>query len=294
MSGKVLVTGSTGQVGTELIRQLEENFSVLSPTRTELDLSDANAVQVYLSKHQPAVIFNAAAYTAVDLAETESLETMALNAHLPALLARHSAEHDVYLLHYSTDYVYPGTGTEPWQEDSSTAPLNVYGHSKLQGDKAVLKECPEAVIFRTSWVYSTHGKNFLNTIRRLAKEKTELRIVVDQIGAPTPANMIAAISLLALQRYQQGQAIKGGVYHLAPRGHCSWYDFAKAIVSQAIKQGDKLALLPEAISPIPSSDYPTPAQRPMNSRLCIDKLENALGIELPDWLEALAGSASGN
>lgn len=291
---KILITGSSGQVGSELLKQLRHHplFStltrLLTPARSELDLSDAEAVQAYLTKHQPDVIFNAAAYTAVDLAETEPLEAMALNAQLPELLACYAAASGAYLLHYSTDYVYPGTGTTAWREDSPTAPLNVYGHSKLQGDLAVLNHSPEAVIFRTSWVYSTHSKNFLNTILRLAKERTELHVVADQIGAPTPASLIADISLQALARYRQGKGIAGGVYHLAPRGYCSWYDFAKAIVSQAIKQGEKLALLPEAILPIPSSDYPTPAKRPLNSRLCVDKLENTLGIELPEWQEALA------
>ena len=285
---KLFLTGSSGQVGSELKQQLTGLFELLTPSRAELDLANASAVHAYLAQHQPEAIINAAAYTAVDLAETEQKAALAVNAKLPEMLARYCAHSGAYLLHYSTDYVYPGTGTEPWQEDSPTAPLNYYGHSKLQGDLAVLAQCPQAVIFRTSWVYSAHGKNFRNTILRLAKEKTELSIVADQIGAPTPASLIAAISVQTLQRYQQGQPIAGGVYHLAPRGYCSWYDFAKAIVHQAIKQGETLALRPEAIQPIPSSDYPTPAKRPLNSRLCVDKLEHALGIRLPEWQQLLA------
>ncbi|SEA30162.1 dTDP-4-dehydrorhamnose reductase [Alkalimonas amylolytica] len=285
---KLLLTGSSGQVGTELKQQLAGQAGLLMPSRAELDLADEAAVQAYLKQHQPQVILNAAAYTAVDLAETEQAAALALNAQLPALLARYCAKSGAYLLHYSTDYVYPGTGSEPWQEDSPTGPLNYYGQTKLQGDLAVLAQCPAALIFRTSWVYSVHGKNFRNTILRLAKQQAELRIVADQIGAPTAASLIAAISLQALQRFQQGQPMTGGVYHLAPRGYGSWYDFAQAIVKQAMKQGEALVLLPEAIQPIPSSDYPTPAQRPLNSRLCVDKLERALGIRLPEWQELLA------
>ncbi|MEE2001535.1 dTDP-4-dehydrorhamnose reductase [Alkalimonas sp. MEB108] len=285
---KLLITGSKGQVGTELKQQLAEIAELLTPSRAELDLANASAVHAYLAQHQPQAIINAAAYTAVDLAETEQKAALAVNAKLPELLARYCAHSGAYLLHYSTDYVYPGTGTEPWQEDSPTAPLNYYGHSKLQGDLAVLAQCPSAVIFRTSWVYSDHGKNFRNTIIRLAKEKTELSIVADQIGAPTPASLIAAISVQTLQRYQQGQPIAGGVYHLAPRSYCSWYDFAKIIVQQAEQQGQSLTLNASAIHPIPSSAYPTPAKRPLNSRLCVDKLERALGIRLPLWQELLA------
>ncbi|MCC5824595.1 dTDP-4-dehydrorhamnose reductase [Alkalimonas sp.] len=283
---KLLITGSSGQVGTELKQQLLRQAELLTPTRAELDLADASAVQAYLAQHHPAVIINAAAYTAVDLAETEQAAALALNAQLPELLSRYCAASGAYLMHYSTDYVYPGTGTTPWQEDSVTGPLNVYGHSKLQGDLAVQQHCPTALIFRTSWVYARQGKNFVQTILRLAKEKTELRIVADQIGAPTPASLIAAISHQALSRWQAGTAIAGGVYHLAPRGSCSWYDFAKVIVSQAIAEGQSLALSPESIQPIPSSDYPTPARRPLNSRLHVDKLEQALGIRMPEWQEA--------
>ena len=285
---KLLITGSKGQVGTELKQQLAGQAELLTPCRAELDLANAPDVQAYLTQHQPQAIVNAAAYTAVDQAETEQATALAVNAQLPELLARYCAQTGAYLLHYSTDYVYPGTGTEPWQEDSPTGPLNYYGYSKLKGDLAVLAQCPQAVIFRTSWVYSGQGKNFRSTILRLDKEKTELSIVADQIGAPTPASLIAAISVQTLQRYQQGQPIAGGVYHLAPRGYGSWYDFAKAIVHQAIEQGETLALQPEAIQPIPSSDYPTPAKRPLNSRLCVDKLEHALGIRLPEWQELLA------
>jgi dTDP-4-dehydrorhamnose reductase len=186
-------------------------------------------------------------------------------------------------VHYSSDYVYPGNGTEPWQETSATGPLSVYGQTKLEGDQAIAQSGCEHLIFRTSWVYSARGNNFMKTMLRLAQSKPELNIVADQIGAPTPARLIAQITAMAIQ-----SNIPNGLYHLAPRGETSWHGFAQEIFRQAIERGEQLAMGPSNAHPIPTSDYPTPAQRPLNSRMALNKLESALNIQLPDWQSQLA------
>lgn len=275
---KILITGGSGQVGFELIRYFCLHGEVLTPTRQELDLTDSEAVEVWLKHYQPDLILNAAAYTAVDKAELEPELAYRLNAELPAQLVAYATKHNILLVHYSSDYVYPGTGNEPWREDSPTGPLNVYGQSKLEGDEAIIASGCRHLIFRTSWVYSAHGNNFMKTMLRLAKERTSLNVVADQVGAPTPARLIALITFMAVER-----KIAGGIYHLAPRGETSWYGFAQEIFSQARQTGESLAIAPEGDQPILTSDYPTPAKRPLNSRLDLHKLENALGTDLPDW-----------
>ncbi|MCS2609138.1 SDR family oxidoreductase [Halomonas dongshanensis] len=193
----ILVTGGNGQVGFELRRQFALFGSVLAPTRQELDLADIHAVEAYLAKHKPALILNAAAYTAVDKAECEPEQAKRLNADLPAQLARYAAQNGITLVHYSSDYVYPGKGVEPWREDSPTNPLSTYGQTKLEGDEAILRSGCDHLIFRTSWVYAARGNNFMKTMLRLGREREALSIVNDQIGAPTPARLIAQISALA-------------------------------------------------------------------------------------------------
>lgn len=271
----ILLLGKTGQVGFELHRTLSPLGAIIAPGRAELDLTSEQAVADYLQTHQPALIVNAAAWTAVDAAEEQQTEARRLNAGLPAQLAGYSAEQGALLVHYSSDYVYPGTGTEPWQEDSATGPLSVYGQTKLEGDQAIADSGAEHFIFRTSWVYSARGNNFMKTMLRLAEDRPELNIVADQTGAPTPARLIADITALALH-----SNLPGGVYHLAPAGETSWQGFAEEIFRLAGKN--------TKANPIPTSDYPTPAQRPLNSRMGISKLETALSIQLPDWQSQLA------
>lgn len=281
---RILLLGATGQVGFELQRALAPLGEVFAPERATLDLMDAAAVDTHLTELRPGLIVNAAAYTAVDAAEEHQQVAKRLNSDLPRQLARYAGANNIRLAHYSSDYVYPGTGTMPWQESSGTAaPLNVYGQTKLEGDHAIQQSGADHLIFRTSWVYSARGNNFMKTMLRLAQSKTELTIVADQIGAPTPARLIAQVTTLAIH----SQLVKG-LYHLAPRGETSWHGFAQDILRLAQQAGKKLTMGPENALAIPTSAYPTPATRPLNSRMALNKLETALAIELPDWQNQLA------
>jgi dTDP-4-dehydrorhamnose reductase len=278
----ILLLGKTGQVGFELNRTLGPLGIILAPTRAELNLMDEQAVAAHLAATKPALIVNAAAWTAVDAAEQQPAEAQRLNTGLPAQLAAYAKVQGIRLVHYSSDYVYPGTGTTPWLETSVTGPLSQYGCTKLAGDQAIEQSGADYLIFRTSWVYSARGNNFLKTMLRLAKDKTELSVVADQVGAPTPARLIAQVTTLALH-----SQLEQGVYHLAPRGETSWHGFATEIFKQAVHAGEQLALSPESAHPIPTSAYPTPAQRPLNSRMEVTRLEHLLHIQLPGWQEQL-------
>ena len=298
----ILITGGNGQVGFELQRSLALFGEILAPTRQQLDLSNSAAVDDYLQTHQPGLIVNAAAYTAVDKAESEPEQARRLNADLPAQLAGYAKANDILLVHYSSDYVYPGTGNSPFSEEAETGPLGVYGQTKLEGDEAIAASGCRHLIFRTSWVYSARGNNFMKTMLRLAKDKTTLNIVADQIGAPTPARLIANVTAYAVACIKPAagatnapvgacsqaiNTIPSGIYHLAPKGETSWHGFAQSIFKLAQEKGESLNMGPEQAHPIPTSDYLTPAQRPLNSRLQLNKLEGALGLELPDWQSQL-------
>lgn len=280
---KILLLGKTGQVGFEFHRTLSLLGTIIAPARAELDLMSQQAVADYLDHCRPDLIANAAAWTAVDAAEEKQAEAERLNAGLPAQLAAWASIENSRLVHFSSDYVYPGTGEVPWQETDAAGPLGFYGQTKLEGDRAIEQSGADYLIFRTSWVYSARGNNFMKTMLRLAKSKTELDIVADQIGAPTPARLIAQVATLAIH-----SQVERGLYHLAPRGETSWHGFATEIFRQAAAAGEALTLDPENARPIPTSAYPTPAQRPLNSRLDVTGLEGALGIQLPDWQSQLA------
>lgn len=271
----ILLLGKTGQVGFELNRTLSPLGPITAPGREDLDLTNERAVQNYLAETQPNLIVNAAAWTAVDAAEEQHSEAQRLNAGLPEQLAQYATANNARLVHYSSDYVYPGNGTTPWQETSATGPLSVYGQTKLEGDEAIQKSGVDHLIFRTSWVYSVRGNNFMKTMLRLAESKTELNVVADQIGAPTSARLIAQVTALAIY-----SKLEADLYHLAPTGETSWQGFAKEIFRLAGKS--------TKVNPIPTSDYPTPAQRPLNSRMDTIKLETALNIQLPNWQSQLA------
>ncbi|MBS4154778.1 dTDP-4-dehydrorhamnose reductase [Cobetia sp. MC34] len=276
--GRILILGGNGQVGFELQRSFAPFGEVRAPRRNEVDASDLDAVAAFIEAYQPGLILNAAAWTAVDKAEAERDGAMRLNAELPALLAEKASALNATLVHYSSDYVYPGDGEQFWREDSPTAPLSVYGESKLAGDEAVLASGCRHLVFRTSWVYAARGNNFMKTMLKLGRERDTLNIVNDQIGAPTPARLIAQLTCEALR-----QNIASGLYHLAPQGTASWHGFAQAIFRMAIEQGETLAIDPETLGGIPTVDYPTPAARPLNSRLTLSKLEEALNCVLPSW-----------
>lgn len=286
----ILVTGGSGQVGFELQRQFAIFGNILAPTRQELDLSNEQAVDAYLTKHSPALIVNAAAYTAVDKAESEPEQAKRLNAGLPAQLAQYAARQSITLVHYSSDYVYPGDGETPWQEDSATGPLSVYGQTKLEGDLAIEESGASYLIFRTSWVYAARGNNFMKTMLRLGRERDALKVVNDQIGVPTPARLIAQVTALSFtaRRCSLTPRVSPGIYHLAPAGETSWHGFACEIFQQAVQAGEPLVIKLEHTQGIPTSQYPTPAQRPLNSRMALDKIENELNLTLPDWKSQLA------
>ncbi|XKE42206.1 dTDP-4-dehydrorhamnose reductase [Cobetia sp. UIB-001] len=276
--GRILILGGNGQVGFELQRSFAPFGEVHAPRRHDVDASDLDAVAALIDTWQPQLILNAAAWTAVDKAEEEREGAMRLNAELPALLAQKASALDATLVHYSSDYVYPGDGDQAWREDSPTAPLSVYGESKLAGDEAVLASDCRHLVFRTSWVYAARGNNFMKTMLKLGRERDSLNIVNDQIGAPTPARLIAQLTCEALC-----QQIANGLYHLAPQGTTSWHGFAQSIFRLAIEQGERLAINPETLGGIPTAEYPTPAARPLNSKLSLEKIETALNIKLPNW-----------
>jgi dTDP-4-dehydrorhamnose reductase len=284
---RILLTGANGQVGWELRRTLACLGEVVAVGSGEMDLTDADAIRRVVRETTPRVIVNPAAHTAVDKAESEADLAHAINASAPGLLAEEAEKLGALLVHYSTDYVFDGSGERPWQEDDATAPLNVYGASKLAGEEAIRGACRRHLIFRTSWVYGARGANFLLTMRRLMRERPELKIVADQIGAPTWSRMLAEATALILA--QQVSPARGadrpepwGVYHMTNAGETSWHGFAAAI--QALDVPER----PARLLPIPSSDYPTPAKRPLNSRLNNARLARVFGIRLPDWRQALS------
>ncbi|MBD1590336.1 dTDP-4-dehydrorhamnose reductase, partial [Pseudomonas typographi] len=279
----ILITGENGQVSRALQSALAGLGNVKALGSQALDLRDGDAIRRTLARERPGLIINPAAYTAVDQAENDRDTAWAINATAPGILAEQAAELGVPLVHYSTDYVFDGSKPGPYVEADPTAPLGVYGQSKLAGEQAVAQACEHHLILRTSWVYSLHGRNFLLTMQRLLQEKPALRVVADQIGAPTWAGTIAASTRQLVERWQKGQPGAWGLYHLTAAGETSWFGFAEAIGAQLREAGKPCATL----TPIPSSEYPTPAQRPLNSRLDCSKLAREWGVAQPAWGEGL-------
>lgn len=285
---RVLLLGSEGQLGRELKQACAEEYELVTSSRNQgdhpCDLSDLDQVADLLRKVQPDHIVNAAAYTAVDQAETERDQAFLLNRDLPRLLAQHMAERGGLLIHYSTDYVFSGTGVRPYREDDPTDPVNTYGKSKLAGEKAIEETGCQHLIFRTAWVYGRHGKNFVKTIVRLAAERESLSVVDDQLGRPTCATDLAQLSSAAFA--QSLGASTSGIFHLSANGDpVSWYGFAKAFLSW--KQTHQPGLALAQPSPVPSTEFPTPAQRPSYSVLSNQLFEERFGLTVPIWQDQL-------
>ncbi|GJH02896.1 dTDP-4-dehydrorhamnose reductase [Paraburkholderia terrae] len=283
----ILVTGVNGQVGFELARTLQGLGRVIAVDRSVLDLSNLDQVRSLVRETRPHLIVNPAAYTAVDKAETEAELAMLVNGEAPGVLAEEGKKLGATLIHYSTDYVFDGTKDDAYVETDVTNPQNVYGASKLAGEQAIQASGCAHLIFRTSWVYGARGKNFLLTMVRLGADRPELKVVADQYGAPTWSNTIATLTahIVAQSTAAEDSArwwqARTGVYHLTAGGSTSWHGFASAIFDRA--DLDK----PPRVLPIPASDYPTPAKRPVNSRMSNDKLEQVFGLRAPLWDDAL-------
>jgi dTDP-4-dehydrorhamnose reductase len=279
-----MLTGKNGQVGWELQRALAPLGDVVALDRSQLDLANPNQIRERVREIKPGLIVNAAAYTAVDRAEEEPEPAMAVNGIAPGLLAEEARRSGAGIVHYSTDYVFDGAKTTPYTEDDTPNPINEYGRSKLAGELSIQAAGAPYLILRTSWVYGMRGKNFLLTILRLAREREELRIVDDQIGAPTWSRMIAETTARILSAGPLSLADISGVYHLTASGSTSWYGFAKAILALDPNPTEQVC---QRQRPIPTAEYPTPARRPAYSVLSNDRLKAAFGLVLPGWEQGL-------
>lgn len=286
-SMSILLLGKDGQVGWQLQRSLAPHGRVVACGRAECDLADLDSIRSVVRQIKPSVIVNAAAYTAVDKAESEVALAQRINAEAPGVLAEEAARLGGLLVHYSTDYVYDGTKASPWVESDPTRPQSVYGATKLAGEAAIQAVGGKSLIFRTSWVFGARGGNFVKTILRLAREKESLNVVDDQIGSPTPAALIATVTGVVLAMLRHGQLLESGenrLYHLAAARPVSWCEFARTIVGLAgVAPGFDLRLPAEAVRAITTAEYPTPARRPANSRLDCTRLETDFGLQMPDW-----------
>ncbi|MBN8487323.1 MAG: dTDP-4-dehydrorhamnose reductase [Burkholderiales bacterium] len=288
---KILLFGQGGQVGWELQRALAPLGEVIGldhdSTTLQADFSRPEALVATVRTVRPDVIVNAAAHTAVDRAESEPELAQAINADAPGVLAREAAAIGATLLHYSTDYVFDGSGHAPRDEDAATGPLSVYGRSKLGGERQIQASGCRHLILRTSWVYAARGGNFARTMLRLAAERDALNVIDDQIGAPTGAELLADVSAHALRALQQRPEL-AGLYHCVAAGEVSWHGYARHVIEWARAQGRPVKVPPDAIHPIPTCQYPTPAQRPLNSRLDTRRLQAAFGLVLPPWQHGVA------
>jgi dTDP-4-dehydrorhamnose reductase len=281
----ILLTGTSGQIGWELQRVLSPLGRVVALGHEDLDLADPDAIRARVREVRPEIVVNAAAYTAVDRAESEPALAQAVNAVAPGILAEEAARQSAFLVHYSTDYVFDGAKAEPYLERDATNPLGAYGRTKLAGERAVTQVGGRHLILRTSWIYATRGHNFLRTIRRLIRERDSLNVVDDQWGAPTWARLVAEATGQILVRLAPPRAgaradIPSGIFHLTCSGQTSWHGFARAIATVEAERGSPSRC---DIRPIPTTEYPTPAKRPLNCRLDCSALEREFGLALPDW-----------
>lgn len=287
---KVAILGPTGQVGFELQRALRPLGTVIPLGRPDGDLSRMANVTAALDRLAPDAVVNAAAYTAVDKAESEPELCQTLNSRAPGELAVWAARRGAWLIHYSTDYVFDGRGHAPFHEDDPIGPLNTYGHTKAEGEVLIRKAGGRHLIFRTSWVYADRGANFIRTMLRLAGDRDQLKVVGDQIGAPTGADFIADATAQCLGQVLRGQVGPEviGTYHLVAGGETHWADYARFVLGQARDLGTPLKCGPESVTPIATAEYPTPAKRPSNSRLSTEKLGRVFGLQVPPWQDGVA------
>ena len=290
---RLLLLGANGQLGHQLAVSLQQLGEVKALTRAEVDLANPVALREVLGRiaktFQPTVIVNAAAYTAVDKAQTETELAHAVNVASPAVLAELAHAWNATLVHYSTDYVFDGSGAKPWQENDPTHPLSVYGQSKRDGELAIAALCPKHLILRTSWVVGVHGGNFLKTMMRLAAERDTLRVVGDQMGAPTSTELLADVTVKMLQAMSHAadNDTRWGIYHVAAAGEVSWHGYAQHVIAGAFARGAVLKASPDQVHPIATTEYPLPAPRPMNSRLNTQKIQHTFGVTLPAWQQGV-------
>lgn len=287
---RLLILGRDGQVGTALTQLLAPLGTVVALGRDGADLAQPERLATIVDREQPDVIVNAGAYTAVDKAESEPELAQLVNADGPGALARAVAKRGAWLIHYSTDYVFDGEKPAPYVEDDATRPLNVYGATKRAGELAIAEVGAKHLIFRTSWVHAPGRGNFIAKILGLAQSRDELKVIDDQIGAPTSARLIADVTARAVVQIARGRPLTSGIYHLAAAGETSWHGYASYVIGEALKRGVTLKVALDRVLPVPSSAFPSPARRPHNSRLSTHKLRSALGIELPDWQADVMGT----
>ncbi|MFY9476105.1 MAG: dTDP-4-dehydrorhamnose reductase [Aquabacterium sp.] len=282
----ILLLGKGGQVGWELQRALAPLGHITAHDIDTADFTQPDQVATIVRAVRPQVIVNAAAHTAVDKAESEPDVARLINAATPGAIAKEAAQLNALLVHYSTDYVFDGTGHAPRDENASTAPLSVYGQTKLEGEQQIIASGCQHLILRTSWVYAARGGNFAKTMLRLASERDQLKVINDQIGSPTGADLLADVTAHAV-RTLYGSPALAGLYHLVADGETSWYDYARYVIEWARKQGQAVRVQPEDIIPVPTTEYPTPAKRPLNSRLSTAKLKQAFGLQLQHWQQGV-------
>ena len=291
---KILLFGKIGQVGWELQRSLSPLGELVALDRdsTELcgDLSDLKGISGTVRRVTPDVIVNAAAYTAVDKAESDAELAQIVNAAAPGVLAEAASAAGAWLVHYSTDYVFDGSGSKPWVETDRTGPLNVYGKTKLEGEQRIASRCAKHLIFRTSWVYAARGGNFAKTMLRLAQERETINVINDQFGAPTGADLLADVTAHVISKVMaqaHGLSSSAGIYHLAAGGETTWFDYAKYVVDQSIREKEAPEIIVKTINPVATSAFPTAAQRPHNSRLNTAKLQHTFGLQLAPWQQGV-------
>jgi dTDP-4-dehydrorhamnose reductase len=288
---KILLFGKGGQVGWELQRSLAPlgELVALDFDSQELcgNFTDLEGLAATVAAVRPDVLVNAAAHTAVDKAESEPELTHTLNALAPGVLAQAAQALGSLMVHYSTDYVFDGSGRQRWKESDTPAPLNVYGRTKLEGERLVARHCPNHLIFRTSWVYAARGANFAKTMLRLAGERDKLTVIDDQFGAPTGAELLADVTAHAVRAVRRNAPL-AGLYHLTAGGETSWHGYARFVIEQAARSGVALKAGADAVQPVPTSAFPTPAERPRNSRLDTSRLEAAFDLRLPAWQQGVS------